>query len=512
MGMRKIVLYIGLLAIIIGGAPYFTGYLVETKFQDVVHVLSDIDSANIEIVKYERGWRKSFAQTKVTFAGEYPQALVDITPGLNSDQKISLKQTGFTVLLDHDIRHGPFVQMKDGDWKDWRFALAAFHSQILLTDKTKELLEKLLGQSKLVDINGEISIEGAVSVKFEGVPLKLNEGNTDALVWKGMHGNWNLSRDMKHFQTEIVFPGVSVQMGTKTFGVEDVLGHYDLHKSAEGLWLGKISGNVNKLALLDSQSPDDNISLIATTIGSVSNSESGMIDGSASIIVEQIKISNKDIGPFNLVMSIKNIDANFLKALIDFSKKVQATNAQPNPLMTQELMTKLSDLLKHRPVFSIDNISLKTSDGEVKGDFNIAVGGEQARDVNNINQLIQSIVAKANAVIPKATLVELLTDQNIQTAETANAAATQNNQTPLTADEIKQKSAEKTQETIAGMLKDGYMIEKDNMYTTEWEFIEGQLKVNGKPMALPQQAPGVVPPTGHPAPASPAPGTTSSVQ
>jgi hypothetical protein len=59
MTTRKIILYVALLAIILGTAPFVTGYLVEAKFNDVVKVLSDIQSmpVSIKVTEYKRGWR-----------------------------------------------------------------------------------------------------------------------------------------------------------------------------------------------------------------------------------------------------------------------------------------------------------------------------------------------------------------------------------------------------------------------------------------------------------------------
>ena len=51
MSIRKILLYVALLAIIIVGAPFVTGYLAEVKFKEVTKVMSELDSVSIEVVK-----------------------------------------------------------------------------------------------------------------------------------------------------------------------------------------------------------------------------------------------------------------------------------------------------------------------------------------------------------------------------------------------------------------------------------------------------------------------------
>src|SRR5690242_3582067 len=106
--IRKIVLYAILVVVIIGGLPYLTGILVENQFKDVISMLEEIDSvpASIKLIDYQRGWRKSTAKTQVTIYNNRN------------------KQTQFVLMLEHDIRHGPFVQIRDNDYRDWHFARA----------------------------------------------------------------------------------------------------------------------------------------------------------------------------------------------------------------------------------------------------------------------------------------------------------------------------------------------------------------------------------------------------
>lgn len=491
MRKSKIALYIALLAIIIGGAPYFTGYLVETKFQDVVRVLSDMDSTSVVIVKYDRGWRKSFAQTRVTFSGVYSDAFVDSLSSLDPQQKNDLKAGGFSILLNHDIRHGPFVQVKDGDWSDWRFALATFHSQVFLTDAAKETLKQLIGHSTLIDINGEMTIEGAVNIAFKGAPLKWQAAGTEALNWKGMHGKWHLSRNMKHFKAEMMFPGITFESSNGNFSFDDVVIRNDQHRSQEGLWLGEVSGQIQTMAVTDKADPTQNASFTSMTLGSQSDSKAGLVDGSGTITISQVSIAGKQFGPFTLVMSMKNIQAVFVKAVIEASKSLQDPANQP--VVAQKLMMMIPELLKHRPMFSIDNISLTTTEGELKANLNFAVGGPEITDINNVQQIVSSISAKANAVFPKLILQDILTQQYTQKANTANQLAAQSNQKQLTDEEITQQVAQQVQQSISQAVTEGYLIEKDNLYTAEWEFSQNQFKVNGKPMALPTTTPGAAP-------------------
>ncbi|HSF70915.1 MAG TPA: DUF945 family protein, partial [Methylotenera sp.] len=125
---RKIGIYVVLIAIIIGAAPYLVGFLVETRFKDVARVASELESTKIEVVEYHRGWRKSHALTRITLSGKFVDGIHASFPG-KSTVSVGSPKT-LNILVTHDIRHGPFVQQKDGDYTNWAFALATIHSSL----------------------------------------------------------------------------------------------------------------------------------------------------------------------------------------------------------------------------------------------------------------------------------------------------------------------------------------------------------------------------------------------
>lgn len=378
--------------------------------------------------------------------------------------------------------HGPFVH--------WRLALAAFHSQVLLSDEVKQILQNILGQVKLIDIEGRISIEGAVQVNFESLPIKLVADNVEYFDWKGGEGDWQLSRDMKNFKAQFNFPGVMSQITGKTFSLDRISGHYDEHKSLEGLWLGIIKLELASITVQDAIVPANNIMVTKLMIDSQSESQSGLVAGTANVEIQEIKIGDKVFGPFTFESSVKKIDGNFIKSAMDLSKNARKAAPNIQAEMVQQLTSKIPNFLKNRPELNVDKIILKTSDGEARADLHLVVGGENANNINNTTQIIQSISAKANAIFPKPILVEVLMKQFDTPSTDPN----------VTAEQHKQEVTDKVNSTLSTALKEGYLVEKDNNYIADWEFSEGQFKVNGKPMVFPQASVGA-----QPAPSTPPP-------
>lgn len=481
MSIRKILLYVALLAIIIVGAPFVTGYLAEVKFKEVTKVMSELDSVSIEVVKYDRGWWHSFAQTKVSLSPEYAKSIIDSMKELDANQKEILKTEGLSINFNHAIQHGPFIYAKSGDWKGLQLALALFHSEILLLDETKKIIEVTTGLNKLVDIEGKISIEGAFELKFDTVPFKVAGIDNLSFNWLGGNGDWAISRDMKHFTFQFNLPGFSVNMGDTMCMFKESKGEYNEQQSKEGLWLGKINLELGELSIKAPGLSTNNFDLTHLTISSDTHSQSGLVAGTGIVRFEKLMLNEANYGPFEFDSSINRFDGNALKMMMDLSRQSKSAAANVKAEMLQKIIDKLPDILKNRPEVNIDKFYLKTSDGDVTGKLNSAFGNESITNINDTLKIIQSIAFKADLTFPKALLVTFLTKQYSQQTQ-------QPNDSIFTPEQLKQQVDERVKTAIDNALKEGYLIEKDSAFSTEWEFSDSQLRVNGKPIVIPNTA------------------------
>ncbi len=473
---RKIVLYVLLLGIICGGAPYLTGMLVETKFHDVIKVLSDADTmpVTITLTQYQRGWVKSHATTKLTFF-------------VGSGNKAK----EYNVIIEHEIRHGPFVQLKDNDFKDWHFARAVIHSTLLLNDDAKKILISELGHAELFNINSEMTIDGVVRISVDSPSLKLKEhAGTERVAWKGFQGEWLLSSDMKHFSGQMKMPGIDFDLDGVHYFAENLFYKTDLIKSSQGLWPGKFMVSLQKLAI---EKPEDKFTL--NLEGLVSNGvmdvQGPMTDFSGTLTIEKSVINERQFSSLQYANSLKNIDARVVRSILELSHKMKTHDQSIQGINIQNLITLIPDLLRPRPEFSIDHLQVHTTAGDIKGILSIAIGGPESANINNIPQVLQSIVASASIVLPKVILRELLTYQYMKEAKVANdlvkanQAKTVQNPTDLapkvlSEQEISAQVDQKVTESIAKWVKDSIVVENGDNYSSDMIFKQGQFIVNGQ--------------------------------
>lgn len=474
---RKIGIYIVLIAIIIGAAPYLAGFLVETRFKDVVQVASEIESAKIEVVEYNRGWRTSTAQTRVTFQGKFIEGFYQGLAESSQSNKAERPQS-LSILINHDIRHGPFVQLKDGDYADWTFALATIRSDLSLSDEAKKQIMAVIGDTKLFTMNSEIKIDGTTKGKIVGTELKIEDNATEHVLWKGMNGDWELSRDFKRLQCNMLMPGFDIYFENNRVMGEDLVFKTERFKTPEGLWLGNAKIDMQKFQVDTDKKPV--FILTGFAASGVNDAENGMIESSGSLRVETFTFDNKQYGPANYSGSVKNISPGVMKSFMDISKKMEDQSEVNQKQNVDELVALVPELLKSRPELQIDDFSVRTQQGELKSFFHMAIGGPEAADIQNPQQIIQSIDAKGNLNWPKAMLQELL---KLSIGEQMKAGFA--NQNPVPSEEAQDQEVAKTVDgLISSQVQEGLWVEKGTDLFMEFEFNNGQLKVNGKPLDL----------------------------
>lgn len=475
---QKVVMYLILFAIIVVGAPYFTGYLVETKFQDVIKMASELEPLDITILEYQRGWRKSYAKTRLTLNGEVAQTLLKLQSEEQGIQP-SLSQARFNVILEHDIRHGPFVQLQDNNFRKWFFGLATIHSKLFLTEKAKEVLTAELGEPELFNLNGKISIEGDVNFNILGRPIKLKEaGGKEQVVWKGLQADWRISRDLKHFYGNVVLPGLNFYFDETHYYAQDVTFHTERRKTSEHVWLGKGTFTVNKMEVKSEKNTSWGI--LVLNLGGVLDAQQGVVDASTVLSLEQLKMHQQLFGPVHFSITLKNLEAQAVQFLFDFMRKMQRTETFSFQLTPKEVQA-LSAFLKARPEMHIENLNVHTASGDIRGVLQFAIGGKNANDLQQMQHVYQSIAAKAHFLIPKVLFRDLLFQYYFKHADVMNQNASELNQKALSEQALKAQVDDKVESVIQKYIESGTLIEKDYSFIVELELLQGILKVNGHP-------------------------------
>ncbi len=474
MNKGKALLYAGLLGIIVGGVPYFMGQLVETKFKDVVALAPDLNPAiSTQVLEYQRGWWRSYAKTRITLKNA--TALQKYLPGQDQSQS----PLSFSVVLEHDIHHGPFVRVKEGSYRDWAFARALIHSKLFLTDKAKEIIKAEIGESHLFDLHSEIKMDGAVKFTLEGKPINYKKA-AESAKWQGLQGLWELSADLKHFQGHLLCPSLDYAWPEGDLVLQDLVLKTDYLKTTEGIWVGKGGLDVKNFKF---DQKAGNLSLVGQDFvaGGAVDLHDNLVDSRFDFQMEKLVKGGETYGPIVFTASLKNLQSSVYKNILQLARDTD--NLDNQGLLVQKLMPLLPEIIKTRPQFNIDNFQIRTAQGDITGMFTIALGGEDVSNAGDFNQLINSIAAKAALVMPK-TIFRSMVSENMGYPKLSQPNTLDPSQ-PAAVDPRLNPDA-----LIAGWVAQQLLIEKNQMYVIQVELLNGRVLVNGKEMAFPVKSQG----------------------
>ncbi len=457
---RKIAIYVVLIGVLIGSAPYLTGMLAEKKFYDVISLVSEMETLPVKtsVVEYHRGWRKSIAKTQST---------------IYSDRGTYLKE--YHLVLNHEIRHGPFVQLQDGNWKLWEFAKAVVYSTLDLSDEATKVLQQEVGQTDILKLQSIFATNGLVDIMVRSPQLKLKEHEgTDRTAFKGMSGEWLISADMKEIKGSMLLPGVDIDVEGMQLFIDNLSYRTSLKKSVEELWPGSFEAKIDNLKLT---LPDKQFTLGLQGLNTQGSMDVKGVttDFYGNCRINYLSIKDKVYGPIDYNNALLQIDTKLLKSFLTLNHQLETGGGLgAKNKMLQFWMTRLPDFLATRPQFTIDKFYVRTQEGDVNGYFHIEAGGPKANNLTNMAQVLQSIVAKASLSVPKVLLKEFLMQEYVNKQPPQDAL-------PATAPD---KEA-LTYQTLAKWVQEGMLIEKDQYYTTLLEFKNGKFVVNGREVDQP---------------------------
>lgn len=458
--------------LLIVGIPYLTGKLVKRQFEDILTVFSELDPVSIQVLDYQEGWFSSRAKTRVTFKGKsMPMWLRE-----------GLQHQDFSIILEHKIQHGPFIFSRSMSWRNWRLALAMIQSQLYLTKEAKAQLQQITSDTKLLKIQSQIGIDGEFLAIFEGKPIVIQDDKgVERTIWQGMQGKWHINRGLNRFLGEVVIPGFDLQWHHRRFVGEAMRYRTQRTKSSTGIWLGKDNILIGQLQMIPTE-PALPIVLMGITMGVILDEKQGLINAGLDTTIESVKWGQQLYGPLNTVIALNRLSPESVKSVIANLNNIQMTGKY-QPYLGYMLM-QVPVLLKARPELHIDNLSLRTVDGEVKGQLQVAIGGKEANNMTQIGNIVDSLFVSAGVNIPQSMAKELLAlryrdqlaDEPITPAIESPSMAV-----PEQPAAMMNAMIQKADTDIDSYVQAGYLMPKGNDYTMDLRYENGALTINGKP-------------------------------
>lgn len=450
-----------LLTIIIIAAaagPYFTGKMVEKKYEEFIAQLNITNKGQATIIgKFYRGFFSSTATTQISFIDSYQ-----------------------TLQLSHHIKHGPIII----DFAGWTklnsyipqgLALAVVNTTLL--GEAQQVIENAYAGKPAYDITTKISLKGDINTDIISHPLTYQNENA-TLIWQGAKATIFTSEKLQDMKVVASFPSIEYveQKNTDKQSIRlmninaDYETKFDTFDAALKFSLGNMKIAHNDVAEFNMDKYE------ATIDRKTTNNLMNML---CSFKFDKLSLGKNEFGQFNFTLNIKNLHAESMRVILRQPATVEYKNAQ---MITETFLVVLNNK------FNLDmNLDMNTPDGKfiIKG--NADIGGPEVKTLSP-EQITPTINANAEAQISSKLFQTLMTkfaEDQIHEMEAlyfmANKTSSVANPYTMTPEVMQSTISTWLGGLITKLVTQKYLVQSDDMLSTKISYAQDALTINDVP-------------------------------
>ncbi len=484
--MKKLTGLVIILAALLLGGYYGMGVLTERTIKKNIAVIDQSNGLYAEISQYDRGLFNSNA--KIKWKLHIPSRVVKDAAG----QVQTAPAQDYNVDMPMVIHHGPIIVANHGVRFGLGYATSSFTFPQEYVAKFDEVFNKESSKPTL-DLNIFVNYLNQSTVDLSVPQFKLfaKEGN-GSFNWVGMNATTTISSEMKKISGGLTLNGIQYTNEDMKATLAKVSSDYDLHETPSGLYLGDANFTLPSFQV---EIKDQKIFEINDLIfKSDSDIEEHLFNTHFTATVESILVNNKNYGPGDFEVALRNLDADVLAKINQQTSEMQnGTEIQRQQAMIA-LLPELPKLFSKGAEFEISKLSIKIPEGQIEGTMLISLPKD---DNANPFGLMQKVQGKAKLKMPAATVKQMMQHsviqqiaaqpdlqqtltQQLQSAQPAATAATSAKpaQPTLTIDQVATMQADKQ---LSALQQNGLIVLQGEDYLVEIDLAQGKFIVNGKP-------------------------------
>lgn len=472
--MRVIIVIVLILLLALLGLPYWFGMETEKTYSNITKDYSKSEHLTIVDQSYERGWLNSRAET--TFILK------------NGDNELIKLQQSDTIY------HGPIpLQLLFRGKAGIVPVMAMIDSEVLLIPVKESEYSEFIKQLPPMSLMTKLSLSGSgtTDVSMAGVEAQSAEGDR-TFKWSGLDGTVNFTQDFREVVSKLESAGIVVDGEDMYVSVSGIKGNSNLNYKTEGYKqpTGNADFSVEQIILksTDEESgEEEKISIRNIDIAGSTEVEAGTMSSTHSLSFRELEVGGGKYGPGGYELAVRNIDTESwaqIQELISKNENMEQTEEAQEQFMA-ELMQILPGLVIKSPEIELNNLSLKTNNGSLRGHAIISVDGSNLDNPElaaNPLFLITAVRASAKLSVSKPLLDNVITDYKkeelIEDHKKLGEA--------LPPDEELQTLAAKDAEEEIDRLVEQKIItksdDKDYVITASYEM--GQVTLNDQPIDL----------------------------
>jgi uncharacterized protein YdgA (DUF945 family) len=470
--MKKLILVVVVLIVVAAiGLPPVIGSMAESSFRANIEQMDANPMFAMRVDDYERGWFSASTAVEVGFDERYAELMM---AGGNEDTDLAAVLRDQAITIPVDIAHGPIV-FTDGLY----FGLARIHAILDERDELAASMMEELGLDYLAQLHGQVSYLGTFSFSSDVPPVEYVD-EQGQLSFSGLNldgvtrgSNLELDGEMEN---------LVIDSGGTAVTVDSLYLVSDSNRINQVLWEGEFDSGIESLSIVDTLAGSAGAMAFTDlrAFGSTELDPTGeLIAIDATYSAARIRIPAEDVvmTDVNLTMLLENISVDGFTEYYETMLNIDPQNPDATAMAMQAIMFRL---LEQNPAITFDPVRFTLNDESLNAAASLrTVNGEQASlDIGNPFALLGLFEASASVDASKPLFERLAAE-----ASAAQMGMIDPEQVPPGQD-LESMAQAQADLTIALLVGQGYLIDDGENYSTEIEYANGEVRVNGEPLPL----------------------------
>lgn len=455
---------------------YVAGVRAEKELYAFIDSANHLSNLTISADNYQRGWLKSTVHIRAILHRPEQQ---DVSFSFNTA-----------------IYHGPIIIAHH----NLVFGLGYARAEVPLPDEALSQFNTLFAHNSsqpilIVSFLLKYNTHASITLGLPPFELFAKEGNAE-MHWMGLMSDWQVSPQLSHITGNLVFNGALFKEGDVNGNIGPLNLTYDIDNKDNKRLSGKAVLNFKSLQI---QSGDQlPLDIDGFQISSKHYFEDNSMNASLKLDVSRVTFQGIDYGPGTLNLALQNVDAiafNQIQQVLKTAGSSDLGEAQQQ-MVWLSLLPELPKLFRQGTVFEVKQFQLSMPQGLIFATAKITAPQKINENAENLLQFLNSIQAITHLEVPVAWLQDTVTDflkfkiqqhqmmleQIIAHAETTgkNLSRSKLEDKLLSEDEMNLQAQQQAIAQLDRWVLKGWLIKKDNVYSTKITFQQGALAVNDK--------------------------------
>jgi uncharacterized protein YdgA (DUF945 family) len=471
--------------------PPVFGIITERKLASYLAAGGPDPYVKVYLEDYQRGLYTSATTLKLRLSDEYLSSLEAVltTAPVATPQEKALDESSRKVLaimaqgmdLNVAITHGPLVVESGPHW-----ALAQLSGHIERPSSGGDI--QLTGEPPyLLTLEARMHVTGATT--FEGnMPAIRTNDQSAAFDFSGLDLAGKIDPSRKALALQAHSASATLQSGDTVLSAEDLRLDIDASMKETNFWTGASQFHAQAIALTDAQ-PDkpplfkldnlklDNMAALSEAGDQVSLNLSYSLDQLSG--TQMPTLTNA-----HCQLRISNLDTQALIRYVELVQDIGVIDQQSLDNASPELLETVSQILAGSPEIDIDPLSFTLDGDDLHATLHLVVDGENLSGTDlasSSNSLPwpDALQAKADVEIAERLalrIAELLARNRMQAVIPPNA--------DISPEQVSQLAQQQSQMLMANFIQQGYLTLADEQISSNIDYRNRTLSINGKQLDL----------------------------